>query len=330
MRILAALVLLTGVATADRFTPPAAEVVLAPHLRFGVVERGSIANVAIDIDGNVAKVVIDVTTQDRFDTDVAIPFEFPLGTRATALAVTINGDRQVGEWANATEARARYREIVRRRSDPALLEWQFATRTSERVDLHVFPVASKSPAKVELTLELPGPIAIEPGAFPLALRVEGKLRTWKRFDTAVHLALPVPLAPSRATSVTARASLLAGVPLVMRAESRYSQTPRSEWANLPNKTGIRRAVRLSAPRLTHCYELAVQRQDALHEPIDSEAVMRFRILANGAVANITVEGMADGDATACIAKEIASWSFANPEAIPIEVNYPLHLKLAGS
>jgi hypothetical protein len=107
------------------------------------------------------RVTIEIAGRDTFPTNVDVPLALPAGTRVTGLTVSIGGVAQRAELIAVSDARSRYRSIVGWGTDPALLEHELTSQTSEQLTLHVFPVTAKSHAFV--TLELgQGDSAVDP------------------------------------------------------------------------------------------------------------------------------------------------------------------------
>jgi hypothetical protein len=107
------------------------------------------------------KATIEIAGREKLATNVDVPMALPAGTRVTGLTVSIDGVTQRGELIAVSDARSRYRSIVGYRKDPALLEHELTSQTSEQFTLHVFPVTAKSHALV--TLELgQGDAAVDP------------------------------------------------------------------------------------------------------------------------------------------------------------------------
>jgi hypothetical protein len=107
------------------------------------------------------KVTIEIAGRDTSATNVDVPIALPAGTRVTGLTVSIGGVTQRAELIAVSDARSRYRSIVGWRNDPALLEHELTSQTSEQFTLHVFPVTAQSHAVV--TLELGhGDAAVDP------------------------------------------------------------------------------------------------------------------------------------------------------------------------
>ena len=129
---------------------------LPEPLRFGET-NGRVVKSAFAKD----KVTIEIAGRDIFATNVDVPMALPAGTRVTGLTVSIDGVAQRAELIAVSDARSRYRNIVGWRKDPALLEHEVTSQTSEQFTLHVFPVTAKSHAFV--TLELgQGDAAVDP------------------------------------------------------------------------------------------------------------------------------------------------------------------------
>jgi len=231
------------------------------------------------------------STSDRVEErDVAI--EVPAGMRVVALELaTAGGGRSEARLMRADDAHEQFRVAVERERDPALLEVQ-----DGRAILRVFPVAADRPAHVTLELE---PIVPD----------------------GPYLDAPV------ARGLDEHVSLYAATPEV-RGHGRIARViidPVGEPAreNTLDWREIRAFVRLHEPQLRRCYDLALARDHALA----GTAELRFVIGADGAVASVAVGGsLASPDANACLAHEVASWTFRASDSATV-ASYPINFEL---
>jgi hypothetical protein len=117
-------------------------------LRFGDIRGGRIVKSALTKD----KVTLEIASTTWFGVNLDVPLALPAGTRISGLSVTIAGHTETADLLRVSDARARYRSIVGWNKDPAFLEHEIATSTSEQFTLHVFPVSEKTHAFVTLEL----------------------------------------------------------------------------------------------------------------------------------------------------------------------------------
>ena len=296
-----------------------------PALIIPAPARGKLDRVHLRADTNQghASIVLELSSKERDAHEIATTLDVPRGSRVTGMAVTIGGARSRAHVLSAVSARERYRSIVERKADPALLELAGSTRSADRLSLRVFPVAKSSPARVEIELQLPdvGAVALDTPA-QLAVELDGKPsnakaialrpRPWMATDTAVR------------EHVTLLTSLFADAP----AGPMPTVTIGATWSSCGfdvsvDARTIRKQVKLAHPRLTHCWLREAQRDPTL----EGSAVMHFVIMRDGRTQGISVDGtLDDAKVRACIADEIATWKFHESTTI-VQVNYPIEFRL---
>jgi Ca-activated chloride channel family protein len=107
-------------------------------------------------------------------------FPLPSGAAFQDLQLSIDGEMVAGETMGAQEARGVYEEIVRRRRDPALVEWMgygllrarifpIAAGDEKRVVVRFQTVAPREGDAVRIDYLLGGPNSAAPGIRPIAL-----------------------------------------------------------------------------------------------------------------------------------------------------------------
>lgn len=107
--------------------------------------------VSVEIDGPVARVVVDATFHNPNASRIEGTYLFPIGRRAvvSSFAMSINGKVQEAELLEAEKARGIYESIVRQLKDPALLEYLEDGLLKARV----FPIEPHADVKVQLVYE---------------------------------------------------------------------------------------------------------------------------------------------------------------------------------
>jgi Ca-activated chloride channel family protein len=104
--------------------------------------------VVINIDNQVAQVRVEQVFLNPTDRDLEADYYFPIPQDASIkeFAMWMNGQRVKGELLDSGKARGIYEEIVRKRRDPALLEYMGCGLLRMRV----FPVPRRGEQKIEL------------------------------------------------------------------------------------------------------------------------------------------------------------------------------------
>src|ERR1043165_1771846 len=103
--------------------------------------------VVINIDNQVAQVRVEQVFLNPADRDLEADYYFPIPQDASIkeFAMWMNGQRVKGELLESGKARGIYEEIVRKRRDPALLEYIGCGLLRMRV----FPVPRRGEQKIE-------------------------------------------------------------------------------------------------------------------------------------------------------------------------------------
>jgi len=125
----------------------------------------------VHISGALAAVELQQTFRNTANRQVEGTYLFPLppGAAISDFAMTINGKRTEAEILDKDKARQIYHDIVRRRRDPAILE--FTDR--DVVQAHIFPVNANG--KVDIEMRYSQPLRAENDSF--------------RFNLPLHLPL---------------------------------------------------------------------------------------------------------------------------------------------
>lgn len=108
-------------------------------------------HVKIDVDNQVAQLVLELTFYNPSDfvQEETYIFPVPKGTVISNLTLCGDGQCHEGKLMSTTEARQVYEEIVRRTKDPALLEY-----LGERAfQVRVFPIPPKGEQKVKISYQ---------------------------------------------------------------------------------------------------------------------------------------------------------------------------------
>lgn len=120
-------------------------------------EKGTLALVALNVDGKAAGDLVETSVEHIFHNDgdarLEGSFRFPLpkGAILTGLAMEIDGKLMEGELVERDKARKVYEAIVDSMRDPALLEWEHGNTFK----LRVFPIEPKSDKRVVLRFLAP-------------------------------------------------------------------------------------------------------------------------------------------------------------------------------
>jgi hypothetical protein len=115
-------------------------------------EKGSLALIALNVDGKTAGDLVETSVEHIFHNDSdarlegAFRFPLPKGAVLTGLAMEIDGKLMEGSLVERDKARKVYEAIVDSMRDPALLEWEHGNTFK----LRVFPIEPKSDKRVVL------------------------------------------------------------------------------------------------------------------------------------------------------------------------------------
>jgi hypothetical protein len=290
----------------------------------------------------LATLSFDVSGHGTQMHDVKLRLELPKHSKATAMAVTIDGIRTQAHAMNAIQASDLYKETVARYTDPALLEID----GDGFYRLSVYPITKGAVGTVDITVEFPRPdvLEIEPsghviGKLVLDVAVEGRGRTTTTTPKLAKLqrvAIPLPVAgvvetPTKRPHVDIMTSLVAGrpaqvtgAPVVTVGRPSGHHRPYGDL----DKQMIRRHIKLAMPRLTYCYERELLRDAKLV----GSSILSFSVLGSGKVTEIVIEGsLQDPAVRTCLAEVVASFEFPKTDHPGIvRINYPLSFCLAGS
>ena len=103
----------------------------------------------IEVKDQVATVTVNATfyNPNRFQMEGTYWFPLPAEASVTEFHMEINGEKVEGELLDADRAKRIYEDIVRRRKDPALLEWV----GTQMLKCRIFPMEPTAETKVELS-----------------------------------------------------------------------------------------------------------------------------------------------------------------------------------
>lgn len=271
----------------------------APLASLGDVANGAVASkVRYERGATTATLSFDLTTINEGWTEAVAPVRITGGARVVGMNATIGGVAMVTQRLLRLTARAQYDTIVRRVSDPALLEFVKSEGGTDELSLSVFPLMKSRGAHITLTLELPS-----------------ERPEWMTADTVNDF-------------VSEQSSLLAIEPAPLTRTFLPTVTicgfgthPRAPGTL--DKTIIRRYVKRNLPRAKACYERALIANKALTGTVN----LHFAIGDDGKTSGIDVDGdLPSDDVRACIAKDIEQWEFPPVAKGGVtQVNYPLTL-----
>ncbi|HEU4565770.1 MAG TPA: VIT domain-containing protein, partial [Gemmatimonadaceae bacterium] len=122
-----------------------------PVIGAGQVVRTS-SDIRVSLDGRVLSYEVDETFTNRGGMLGEADYVFPLpkGAAFQDLQLSINGELVSGETMDADEARRIYEEIVRRKRDPALVEWMGHGLLRTRI----FPIAPGERKRVVVRFQM--------------------------------------------------------------------------------------------------------------------------------------------------------------------------------
>ena len=108
-------------------------------------------DVKVEIEGRLAKTVVTQVFQNHKNqqTEGTYKFTLPADAAISRLAMDVEGKMMEGELVERARARQIYEEIVSKRKDPALLEWQ----GGNRFQTQIFPIPAKGTKTVILAYE---------------------------------------------------------------------------------------------------------------------------------------------------------------------------------
>jgi hypothetical protein len=266
----------------------------------GEVTSGAVASkVRWERSATIATLSFDLTTINLGRTEAIVPVRVSAGARVVGMKATIGGVAMVTQRLLRLTARAQYDTIVRRVSDPALLEFVKTEDGVDELSLSVFPLDKAHAAHITLTLELPS-----------------ERPEWMTTDTVPHY-------------VSAGTSLLAIEPAPIGRRIAIPGVTICSFGTHPmtsgqlDKTIIKRYVKRNLPRAKACYERAL----ISNKTLTGTANLHFAIGEDGKTSGISVDGdLPSDDVRACIAKDIEQWEFP-PVAHGglTQINYPLTL-----
>lgn len=317
----------------ERFVPDG-ELVLAPSLVIGAPDDPAGGAAKLDraklaVRDRDVTLTLALSTKALDARELVTTLDVPTGAHVTGLAVTIGGQRFDGAAFASSTASARYRAIVSRKGDPALLEHTESTRRHDRLTLRVFPVTKTTPATVEVRFALADgttTLDLDPGAQTIArveLDIGGRARTIANLSAPRSLELPAFAVreddATQAKYVTELVSLFAGASTTAMPFSEGFRCACPLPQVSVDKQTVHDVVKLRIPRLRHCFLREAQRDPALAGSAD----LHFTIAEDGRTGEITVDGTLPSAAVKeCIATEAATWTFHRTTS-PTRVNYPL-------
>jgi hypothetical protein len=282
-------------------------------------------HLAIDGSDGTATLSIALSSRQLALHTASTTIDVPRGARVIGMHVTIGGVRADAKAMGADAASREFRRLTTLDIDPALLELSEAWGDFDRLMLHVFPVAKTSPARVVITMQLPPLEAIELDAPGHAIvELDGE-----QLET-IHAELPArawmsedPAPRARVTALTSlfasepAPATLATVPMVT-----IDKPQTACYFGVPND--VRKRIKLAHPALRHCYIKQAQRDPTLAGSV----TMTFVIGLDGRARDISTAGtLANATVHACIAEQVASWTFARTDELR-RINYPLQFRLA--
>ncbi len=137
---------LGGAAYADGIMIPGGDVILEPEVPYFTIKYH---HVDVEIRDQVATTHIDQVFINEADREVEATYVFPLppGSVIRDFVVEADGKKMQAKLLKGDEAQAAYEEIVRKRRDPALL--QYADNNTYRV--RIFPIPPKGERRIEVT-----------------------------------------------------------------------------------------------------------------------------------------------------------------------------------
>jgi len=185
---------LTVIALAVLVSPAQALIIIEPvphqppnHHALQLAEN----NVWVKITDRVAEVTAEFTYHNSSRVNLEGTFLFPLPNEAAVddFSLFVNGEEIKAELLDRVQARQIYERIVRRRKDPALLE--FADR--QLLQARIFPITPQDGAKVRLYYTHPVPADFGTADFVYPLSVE-KLEA----GSNCHIKIDVDISSSKA------------------------------------------------------------------------------------------------------------------------------------
>src|SRR5258705_8141916 len=124
------------------------------RLGFGAANmRVAIERATISVNRGVATLTLWFGSESRGRDEGEAAIDVPHGARIVALVLRSGGTAHVGGFVPVEQARTRYREILERKYDPAILEWASTEKDQDRYRLRVFPVGRYRSASVEIQIE---------------------------------------------------------------------------------------------------------------------------------------------------------------------------------
>jgi Ca-activated chloride channel family protein len=131
-----------GIVIPEPVEPMPPDVVVVPFLPI------KYHRVEVEIDNQVAQVTIDQVFLNEEDFELEGSYIFPLPEEAAIsdFAMYVDGERLEGRILDKDKARAIYEDIVRRREDPALLEYV----GRNMFQAQVFPIPARSERRIQI------------------------------------------------------------------------------------------------------------------------------------------------------------------------------------
>lgn len=247
-----------------------------------VIER---AQLTLRVERAAVKGTLTLELRNRRPrwTEANLTLSLPRGARVTGMVMTSGGVRAAASALPDGDAHVQYRATVDRAADPALVELLDETRAHEQLAIHVYPVAARTPATIELAIELPAAesIAIEPVGHAIAhldIELGGRRQHFDHVDEARTIALPVPDdsdTPPAPFAVDAHHALLAEppLPLPMPMFDLPIVEPRVTDSLSPKE--IRTQVKLAEPRIARDVER--WRFRATQSAVEANYPLEFRL-----------------------------------------------------
>jgi hypothetical protein len=329
----------TGPSAVDDSEPPAVLEIGPIGLPF-TIETLRVAMHSGEL-GVTARLTMIVTTED--EPEVRVPIVLPQGAHVTGAALTIGKTQRMVATAWVPEqATAQFETEAYVSRDPILVE----LAQDGDIDVRAFPLGAKTPAKIEIDIELPPITALSIQSTNTIGIIEANGRRWLPGEDVV-IAVPTQrsllanekiAARTRVSSVT---SLYAGPPPAADPFARQVRrgdhmrrrvmvpvvtighvTPVVRETSVDART-VRQAIRLRHAQLQRCYTSVVEYSGGPQGTV----MLSLLIDTAGRVAEVRTSGeLADERITSCLS-EVARGLEFHAGTTAVQVNYPLHFKL---